>query len=418
MEESGRLSDDVFESVFVARQPIFNRDLRIWGYELLFRNSGVVNTAEILDQDQATAKVIADGFVLAASGVGADKRLLINFPRNLLLREVALALPTHSCVIEILETVKPDEEIMEVLRKNKEAGYTLALDDFVGQPGYEPIIALADIVKVEVLNQSAEDIRAITRHLKMYNCKLLAEKVEDKDTLDFLMGLGYHYFQGYYFSKPEIVPGRKISSSTLAKMQMLQELAREDCDFGDLGRIISTDVSLSYRLLNYLNSPAFGLSRTIDSINQAITILGIRNTRQWLMVVTLSDLNPSPRVVEIGLQCVQRGRFFEQLVVNGYLDHSAESMFLLGLLSRLDALLGQHMKDILKLMPLEEEIKVALSGGSSSLRFWLNLAEGIENGDWATVREHVNDITLDEKEVALLHNQASTWAQGIFCCNL
>lgn len=413
MQDNEHLPEDIFEAVFVARQPIFDRKLAIWGYELLFRHSAEAATAQVLDQDQATAKVIADGFVLASTGVASDKRLLINFPRNLLLQEAALALPHQVCVVEILETVEPTQDIVDVLRKTKKAGYTLALDDFVGQEGYEDILRLADIVKVEVLNQTPEELRALTQRLQQYGCKLLAEKVEDKKTLDLLMDLGYHYFQGFYFSRPEIMPGRKISASSLAKVQLIRELAKEDYEIKDLARIISTDVSLSYRLLNYLNSPAFGMRRTIDSIHQAVTILGSRNTRQWLMVVTLSDLNPSPRVAEIGFQCVQRGRFFEQAAVKGIVRHAPEGMFLLGLLSRLDALLGLRMREILKQMPLETEIKNALEEVPSALCIWLDLALAVEHADWETANELLDSLNIELKQAALLYNQATRWTRGI-----
>jgi c-di-GMP phosphodiesterase len=417
MQDNEHLSEDIlediFDAVFVARQPIFDRKLSIWGYELLFRHSAEAATAQVLDQDQATAKVIADGFVLASTGVASDKRLLINFPRNLLLQEAALALPRQVCVVEILETVEPTQDIIDVLRKTKKAGYTLALDDFVGQEGYEDILGLADIVKVEVLNLSPEELRALTQRLQQYGCKLLAEKVEDKETLDLLMDLGYHYFQGFYFSRPEIMPGRKISASSLAKVQLIRELAKEDYEVKDLARIISTDVSLSYRLLNYLNSPAFGMRRTIDSIHQAVTILGSRNIRQWLMVITLSDLNPSPRVAEIGFQCVQRGRFFEQAAVKGIVHHTPEGMFLLGLLSRLDALLGLRMQDILTQMPLETEIKKALEEGPSALCIWLDLALAVEHADWETAKELLDSLNFELKQAALLYNQATRWTRGI-----
>ncbi len=413
MPDIENLSQDIFEAVFVARQPIFDRKLRIWGYELLFRHSAEAVTAQVLDQDQATAKVIADGYVLAAAGVAPDKRLLINFPRNLLLQEAALALPHQACVVEILENVEPTPEILEVLRKTKSAGYTLALDDYVGQGGYEDILRLADIVKVEVLNQTPEALRAITQGMQRYGCKLLAEKVEDKQTLDLLMGLGYHYFQGFYFSRPEIVPGRKISASNLAKIQLIRELAKEDYEVKDLAQIISTDVSLGYRLLNYLNSPAFGLRRTIDSIQQAITILGSRNIRQWLMIVTLSDLNPLPRVAEIGFQCVQRGRFFEQAAMAGIVRYAPEGMFLLGLLSRLDALLGQKMSDLLEHLPLEHEIKSALEEKPSPLGTLLDLALAVEHADWETAKELLDSLSFELKTAALLYNLATRWTREI-----
>ncbi len=414
MPDHEQLPEGAYEPIFVARQPIFDRKQRIWGYELLFRHSGQAATALILDPDEATAKVIADGFVLAAAGLPPDKKLLINFPRNLLLKEALYALPSGPCVVEILETVQPEPEVVEALKRAKHAGYMLALDDFVGQEGFEPFLRLADIVKVEVLGQSREHLVTVTTKLKKGHAKLLAEKVEDKDSFDFLLGLGYDLFQGYYFSKPEIVPGRKISSSAINRLQLLQTLSQDDYEISELSKIISTDVSLTYRLLNYLNSPAFGLRRSIDTIHQALTILGSRSTRQWLMVVILSDLNPAPKVAELSLQSIQRGRFFELAAAAGSIAPlPPDRMFMLGLLSRLDALLGQYMEDILDKMPVNPLIKEALLGSKTPARIWLLLAEAMENAQWQRAERLLAHLQLSQPQAALLHARAGVWAHGI-----
>lgn len=414
MNVDNLLPEGSYEPVFVARQPIFDRKERIWGYELLFRHSGTAATAQVLDQDQATAKVIADGFVLASAGLPPEKRLLINFPKNLLLNDSFYALPPQTCVVEILETVPPEPEILESLRAAQKNGYTLALDDFVGQSGFEPFLKLADIVKVEVLNQPREHIKNITANLQKGRAKLLAEKVENKEEFEFLRDLGYHLFQGYYFSKPEIVPGRKISSSNLSKLQLLQELEKKDYEVKDLAKIISTDVSLSYRLLNYLNSPAFGLRRSIESIQQAITILGTRSTKQWLMVIILSDLNPAPRAAELGLQSIQRARFLQLAAKEGMkVPFSDERMFLLGLLSQLDALLGHYMNEIIENMPLDGETKGALLGKKNEAFFCLELVRSFEHANWRRSESLLDSLGMSRDKAALLLAKAGAWAQSI-----
>lgn len=403
--------EDHGEAIFVARQPIFNRDEELWGYELLFRHSGQAGVAVVADPDQATAKVIADGFALASNGVPADKHLLINFPANLILNGAFHALPSKTCIIEILETVEPTPEILAALKSGKHHGYTLALDDFVGQSGFESILKIADIIKVDVMGQSHDALARITKDLKRGNAKLLAEKIEDRETFLFLHKLGYQFFQGFFFAKPEIIPGRKISSGALQKMRLLQELSKGDYEVKDLGAIISTDVSLSYRLLNYLNSAAFGLRRSIESINQAITILGSRSTRQWLMVVILSDLNPSAKAAELSLQSVHRARFFQAAVEAGAQSpHSSDSMFLLGLLSRLDALLGHYMKDILAKLPLDEGIKNALLKKENTLGTWLLLAEAMEAAEWEKAETYLKELDLPLDKAATLHAEAAYWA--------
>lgn len=404
----------LYEPIFVARQPIFDTGMDIWGYELLFRHSGQAGTAQILDPDQATAKVIADGLALALDGLPPGKRLLINFPANLILKEAALALPKDVCVIEILETVDPTPEILDACKKLKAEGYTLALDDFVGQPGYEELIKLTDIVKVEILGQETKDVIKTSQMLRKLGVELLAEKVEDKAQHQLTKTLGYLYFQGYYFSKPVIVPGRKISSSVMARVRILQELSKEDFEVKAISKIFNSDLSLSYRLLQYLNSAAFSLPSKITSISQAVTILGSRQLRQWLMVVMLSDMDPSPKAAELTFASVQRGRFLELLTASmARPDYPPDTMFMLGLFSRLDALLGQPMAEVVKPMPLSDEIKDALLGVENKASARLHLLDALDRGDWEAVDAMVDELGLDHEKAAVAHARSSAWAQGL-----
>jgi EAL and modified HD-GYP domain-containing signal transduction protein len=257
-------------------------------------------------------------------------------------------------VVEILETVQATPQIVEACRKLKEAGYTLALDDFVGQPGFEEILKIADIVKVEVLGQPTSNIIKISQALKKGGTKLLAEKVEDAKTYQLTKSLGYEYFQGYFFSRPEIIPGRKISANQISKMRLLQALSREDVETKELAKIIEGDLSLSYRILRFMNSAAFGLAKTLTSVEQAVALLGRRPLKQWIMVVSLSDLAPTPRAEEISFQSIQRGRYLETLVASMPSPvMSKDTAFLLGLFSKLDALFNQPMEEILGDLPLE-----------------------------------------------------------------
>jgi len=414
-DSEAKLIEGPYEPVFVARQPIFDRTQRIWGYELLFRHSDTAAVARFPDPDEATAKVIADGYTLAAAGLPSESRLLINFPRNLLLNDTIYALPPKVCVIEILETVHPEPEIVEALAAAKRAGYTLALDDFVGQPGFEAFLRLADIVKVEVLGMTREQMARIAEMLHDGKTMLLAEKVEDRETFEHLQQLGFHLFQGFFFSRPEIVPGRKISSSSLTKLQLLQELGKDDYEVKDLAEIISTDVSLSYRLLNYLNSPAFSLRRHIETIHQAITILGSRSTRQWLMVIVLSDLSPSPSASVLGLQSIHRARFLQLAADDPEVKtpFDGERMFLLGLLSLLDVLLASPMEEVIGNMPLDTDIKAALRDQENDCHTWLEVVRAIESASWKRAACLLELCGMGQKKAARLHAAAGAWANDI-----
>jgi EAL and modified HD-GYP domain-containing signal transduction protein len=406
--------DEQFEPIFVARQPIFDRNQNIWGYELLFRHSGTAGTAKVTDPDVATAKVIADGFTLALTGMPPGRRTLINFPQNLILRGTAYALPKDICVVEILETVKATPEIVDACKKIKEAGYILALDDFVGQPGFEEILKIADIVKVEILGQSTPNIIKISQSLKKSGTKLLAEKIEDQKAFQLTKSLGYEYFQGYYFSKPEIIPGRKISASQISKMRLLQALTREDAETKELAKIIEGDLSLSYRILRFMNSAAFGLAKTLTSVEQAVSLLGRRPLKQWIMVVSLSDLAPTPRAEELSFQSIQRGRYLETLVsAMPKPIMPKDTAFLLGLFSKLDALLNQPMEQILGDLPLEDDIKSALVGQQNPARKLLNFLEAVEAGAWDTTAEALAAYGVNQADAAVLYAKSTSWTQKI-----
>lgn len=402
------------EPIFVARQPIFTADRDIWGYELLFRHSGAATTAQVADQDVATARVIVDGYMLAQEQIAPDKRMLINFPRNLILSDAAFALPIHQCVPEILEHVEPTPDIITACSRLKNAGYTLALDDYVGQPGYEELIRISDIIKVEVLGMNPMDLMKTVKNLKPHGVTLLAEKVEDAAMFELCVRLGFSLFQGYYFSKPEIVPGKKISSAQLVKTQLLATLGK-DFDSKELSAIISRDVSLTFRLLRYINSACFGMRRQVESVHQALTLLGQNPVRQWLMVVLVADMNPSHAAQEITFLSVLRGRFLEEVAkaATTSLDLPKDSMFLIGLLSRLDVLLGMPMADLMEQMPLDPLIQDAFLGKPNRIHAWLNCLNALEEGRFDEMQTKLHAHGIDLESAAKVRLAATNWTQRI-----
>lgn len=193
-------SDHVYDKIFVARQPIFTQDMQIWGYELLFRHGENAQAALITDNDQATTQVIADGFTLASQGLRKRAKALINFPRNVLVGSAPYVLPPERCVVEILETVEPSAEVLDACLELKRKGYVLALDDFVGEPGFEPLCELADIIKVDILHRKPTEVMDVVKGLDRYKAVLLAEKVESLDMFKVCQRLGFVYFQGFFQS--------------------------------------------------------------------------------------------------------------------------------------------------------------------------------------------------------------------------
>ena len=372
--------EDISESIFVARQPVFDDHQEVWGYELLFRSSGEAGGANVAasDADMATAKVIADGFVMAAEGLEPGQRTLINFPQNLILEQFAFALPSDVAVIEILEDVRPEPEVLEALKTFKEAGYMVAMDDFMGEPELMPFLKLSDILKVDILGilgpegvKNEAKLRKVMKIVSKFKGRLLAEKVEDDDVFTLCKELGFTLFQGYFFAKPQIIPGKKISSNEVSKLQLLKELGSPEFDVKRLSEIIQLDPSLSYRLFRYINSAGMGVSQKVESVSRAITLLGQRQLSQWLRVVIMSDLAPSRKGQEVAFLSVHRARFLELIAENCPHQHSPESMFLLGLFSLLDAMLGLSMDEVLKEVPLEDEVIQALrASGTNSPCAW------------------------------------------------
>ena len=403
--------EELLEQVFVARQPIFDLKMRVWGYELLYRHAAGADDASFSDGAVATAKVIADGVVLGRTGLSSNEKTLVNFPMDLLLGGFGFALPSENCIIEILETVDPTPGVLRALHKLKSAGYTLALDDFVGQPEHAPFLELADIIKVDVLGTPPGDLPGLAARLGGGTRLLLAEKVEDEAMHQRTRELGFSLFQGFFFKRPEVVTGRKLSSSEMSKLKLLKELAVEDFDPGVVAKIIESDLSLSYRLLRYINSASFGRLDAIDSIRQAMMVLGQRNITKWLQAVLMSDLNPSPKGKELVFMSVRRAKFLELL---GRLLHhppaKPDALFVLGLFSLLDSLLGQPMEEVLDGLPLTPELAEALKGGHSQAGDLLSLAQDMEQADWKAVEDILDELKLPANTASALNADALRFA--------
>ncbi|HAS90030.1 MAG TPA: diguanylate phosphodiesterase [Desulfovibrio sp.] len=406
---------DVFlDSFFVARQPVFDAQKNIWGYELLFRNSEGTNTADIGDDDAATSQVIADGFGLIQDDIEDGQRLLVNFPRNMLLEGAADFLPPEICVVEVLEHVQPEPDVLEALRDLKDRGYVLALDDYVGQEGFEPFIDLADIVKVDCLDLDQDELANIAGNLKQLDVHLLAEKVEDNEMFDLCRNLGFELFQGFFFSRPEIIPGKKISTNNINRLQLLSAISGEEFEVEDLTKAINSDVSVSYRLLKFMNSPAFGLPNEINSIQQAIALIGYRKLAGWLRMILLSDMSSGPAGNELAFLSIKRAKFLE-LVCRDMKNCplSAESMFMLGLFSLLDVLLGRPMPELMEELPVEKDLVKALIGEECDALVYLNLIKLLEKADWDGLTKLIMDNKLSPISVARNHMAAMQWANEI-----
>lgn len=402
------------EPFFVARQPVFDTKEHVWGYELLFRAAQAHDRAQIRNGDAATSQVIEDGYSSIKSTIPDDKKILINYSKLMILTGAPLLLPHEHCVVEVLETVKPDKKIVAALAHLKSRGYTIALDDFVGDPGFEPFLELADIVKVDILGMSENKIEEVFSGLKKYDFKILAEKIEDIDIFNFTKNLGFDLFQGFFFAKPVIVPGRKLATSQATKLHLLKEVFSSEYDVRKVASVITTDVSLSYRLLKYINSASFGFRHEVTSINQAITLLGRNQLSRWLKVIILSDMNSSSKGGELAYMSVLRGRFLELLSQKAKKGpYPPDTMFMLGLFSLLDAMLGIPMDTLLQELPLDHSLKDALLGENNDATPWISLLSAYDRANWPEVNSYLDQFRFPPGMLTSTRTEAMSWVKEL-----
>ncbi len=389
-----------FESVFVARQPIFDLFGTACGYELLFRNSGESVAAVINNPSLATVCVATCGFVFSQDDFESAKKLFINFTDDLIVQKAPKALPPSYTVIELLENSSLTDEVFSALVELKQLGYTIAIDDYTGADEFEQFIEIADIVKVDVLDQSFEQVEAIARKLGSKKVQLLAEKVETNEEFLKLKELGFTLFQGFYFSKPEMIEGRKISTAESSRLCVLNEIQRPDLDIESVLSIIRKDVTLSYRLLRFLNSAAFNFSVEITSLSQAARLIGEKRLKHWLRLAVISDIGSSLYSEELCNIAITRAVFFEALAeLQVASTKKREEMYMFGLFSMLDALLNISMSEVVKYLPLNNEFKLGLTSGDEVLNSYIQLVSAIERADWESVMVFSRQLNISSEDI-------------------
>lgn len=400
-------------NVYIARQPIFNKHQKVYAYELLYR-SGQENSFDASDGDNASSKVITNSLLLfGLDTITGGKKAFINFTQNLLKDEVATSLPKELVTIEILENVTVDDEVIEACKKLKNAGYQLALDDFVFSPQYQPLIALADIIKIDFLNTAPEIRSALPRVLSSSRVKFLAEKIETKDDFYEALELGYIYFQGYFFCKPEIIIGKDLPTYKLTYLQLVQQVNQPEIDFDKIEHIIKQDVALSFKLLKYINSAAFGFQSKIHSIKNALVMLGVREISKWVSLIALKGMGDD-KPDELVMEAVVRGRFCELLAPELGMASRSQDLFLLGMFSLIDAFMDRPKIDILAELPIDGEIKDALLGIENSFFEALDLVISYKEGRWEKVDQYTTKYHFHDSLLPDLFLQCLAWVDRIF----
>ncbi len=395
--------------VFVARQPIFNKHQKIYAYELLFRN-GLVNAFPGVDGAEATSSLLSSSFfTIGIEQIASGHKAFINFTAEMLVDGVPALFPKNNIVVEILENVQPTAEVIEACRDLVNKGYTLALDDFVYTEALIPLIELAQIVKIDFGLLSTVAIAEIVQVLKQYSCKLLAEKIETNEEFILASSMGFVYFQGYFFSKPEILKNKDIACSQLALLQLVVELSRAEFEIDDIEKLVNNDIAISFKLLNYLNSAYYARPQPISSIRQAIAFLGEKGTRLFVSLIAMSKLCEHKPDELIRTSCI-RARFLALIGKKLKLDESI--FFMLGLFSMLDAILDMSMEALMLQLRVSEDISGALIYKTGILFPYLQLIQLYEAGEWESLDAVLKKLELDEHKIMDFYLDAIQWSNN------
>lgn len=394
---------------YVARQPIFDRDEKVFGYELLFRDD-MENVFHNIDADVASRSTLDSSLLVGLDVLCDGRRAFLNCTRDVLIGGLITLLPSQSSVVEILESVPVDAEVVTACQRLKEAGYLIALDDYVSNDPREPLAEMADILKVDLKLTTVEERAALVRKHGPWRCRMLAEKVENHAEFAEARDQGFVYFQGYYLRRPEMMTTRDVPAQAMNYLKMLQAVSGADLDVPGLEKLIKTETSICYRLLRYMNSAKFGFKKEIHSVRHALAILGDREVRRWVRLIATVGAGQD-KTSDLVLCALVRARFGELLTPIA--QHGESDLFLLGLLSMLDVMLEIPMSEILDKIPLDAETKAVLRGESSLLRPIFQLMLVHESGEWESARSICRTLQIDPDAVAAFYWQAQQWAREV-----
>ncbi len=394
------------EQLFIARQPILDRQGELVAYELLYRR-GNHTQAEVLDGNQATTQLlVATLFEFGLEELTNGKTAFINVTEDLIAGNHLTSLPADMVTLEVLETVSPDDRVVvQKIAELKSQGYTIALDDFVLSHDNRELIEVADIIKVDLRLLSEQQLVEQVKVIQEYPVKLLAEKVETREEYERCLELGFDYFQGYYFIKPQVMEKKRTPSSRLTTLKLLSAINDPGVSFAALAEIVQHDVTLSYRLLKYLKSPLAGYRGEITSIQHAIQLLGLRHLQQLANLLALSGIDDKPATLLA--TSLLRAKMCEEIVRHLNSGEPAEA-FTVGLLSTLDAFFDMPMKTLMDSLPLSSGVRCALLHGEGAAGHALACVTAIERGEWSALEAPETNLA----QLQQIYFSAILWANS------
>lgn len=365
---------------FLARQPILNRDQGLFAYELLFRNTEI-GPANFTSDLSATASVIAHTAQLGIEKVVGDVCGFVNVDAAVLMSDIFHFLPREKVVLEIIETVTATPEVLARVAELKAEGFVFALDDVItDSDDVRKFLPLVDVVKFDLRDMPLSALLKLTPQFKLAGKKLLAEKVESFGQFKICLDLGFDYFQGYYFAKPSVLSGRKLSPSQLSVMELMN-LVVSDADSADIEKAIKHDVTLGLNLLRLANAPAFGVRRRVESLSQALAVLGREQLRRWLQIMLYAEpCKKGNSMTPLLLLATTRGKMLELMAqkLRPGNRNIADTAFTVGIMSLMDTLFSMPMQAILEQVAVVDEVGDALHARKGFYGDLLKLAEYLE----------------------------------------
>lgn len=368
------------KEIYFARQPIYNRDLKIEGYELFYRHAETDTTAQFLDAEIATSQIVLN----TVTEVGLDRvvgqhKAFINVARDFVLDGHLAGFGLPQLVFEIAADIVVDEPLLQALRELRQQGYHFVLDDYVDNEAYQALLDIADYVKIDLLTTTEKELRRMTPPLRQRKVALMAERIETKAILELCQTLRFDYFQGYHFSQPKMLKFQSVPTNQLAVLQLIGKLHNPNIEIKTVESLISQDVSLTYKLLRYINSAYFNLPKRIESIQRAVVLLGLKNIRSWVTLISLANIESHRS--DLITVALERAKMCELLADALKIKHK-ETGFTVGLLSVLDVMTQAPMELVLAALPLDEEINKALLYHEGPLGRILACTLAYERCDW------------------------------------
>ena len=398
--------------IYVARQPIFDIKKCIFGYELLFR-ADMANFFPDIEGDFATSKLLSNSFFnIGIEKIAGSNLAFINFTQELLLKQLPLMFSQDRLVVEILEDVQPERDVIEACQEIALNGYIIVLDDFFYKPSLEPLIEIADIIKIDVRATPLEDVGDLVKKMTERGVDLLAEKVETHDEFNRALEMGFRYFQGFFFSKPEVLRGKEISTPQMQLLEIMAEVNKEDFEFNRLEKMIVRDASISYKLMRLINSAYFKRAKEISSIRQAIVMIGEAGIRRFLSLISMAGLagNKPDELIRVSLV---RAKFCELLGNHPGSNGETSELFTLGLFSLIDAIMDASMEDLMSQIPLSSNIKEVLISRTGDLSGYLSLVESYERGNWGEIEEATNIMGINQDDLPRQYMESLSWADSL-----